>query len=87
MKKILPFSLLLFFSSATIAHGYGYRGASPSAWLLPIVAGIVGYQLGNLENKENEQKAQKPQAEQNCSPWTETQTPDGKITRTRTCKQ
>jgi hypothetical protein len=27
------------------------------------------------------------QQPQNCTPWTETQTPDGKITRTRTCTQ
>jgi hypothetical protein len=24
---------------------------------------------------------------QNCTPWTETQHPDGTITRTRTCQQ
>ena len=27
------------------------------------------------------------QQRQNCSPWTETQNPDGSITRTRTCAQ
>jgi hypothetical protein len=30
---------------------------------------------------------QQPAPAQNCSPWTETQRPDGTISRTRTCAQ
>lgn len=97
MKKIL--AILLFVASTTAMaqhHGhYGhhhghwhYRGGpSPWVWVAPtIIGGVIGYEIA--KNQQPVVVQQPPiVVQQNCSPWTEIQNPDGTITRTRTCTQ
>jgi hypothetical protein len=80
-------------------HGGYYRGGgyySGGNWVAPLIlGGVIGYEI----NRANQPVVvQQPpvivqsqpvivQQNQNCSPWTETQNPDGTITRTRTCQQ
>lgn len=77
--------------------GYGW------GWSIPVLVGgvIVGYELSQEQQQPvivqqpapvivQQQPTVVQQSEstmKNCSPWTETQTPDGKITRSRTCDQ
>jgi hypothetical protein len=76
-------------------YGYGHwqRGYYGGNWVAPlIIGGAVGYALTRPDPVIVQQPVivqppvQVPQA-QNCTPWTETQNPDGTITRTRTCTQ
>jgi hypothetical protein len=80
-------------------HGHGfrhpgyYRGPGYGGWVAPlIIGGAVGYALTRPEPVIVQQPVivqlpvQLPQG-QNCTPWTETQSSDGTITRTRTCTQ
>jgi hypothetical protein len=70
-------------------HGY-YRGGN---WVAPLViGGVVGYALTRPEPVIVQQPVivqPNPTVLQNptCTPWTETQSSDGTITRTRTCTQ
>ena len=70
-------------------HGY-YRGSGYSGWVAPLViGGVVGYALTRPEPVIIQQPViieQQPiPLNQNCSPWKEVQTSDGRIYRERTC--
>ena len=101
MKKIiLALSLLVIAGTASAQwhhghrhHGYygGYYGGG--GWIAPlIIGGVVGAAIANRPMTQTETVILQPQPvivqqQQNCTPWTETQNPDGTITRTRTCTQ
>ena len=99
MKKILLALSLLAITGPAMAqhyHGHGlrhggyYRGPGVGWWVAPVVVGAIGYELGRQQTVIVQQPpivVQNPQPGQVCSPWTETQNPDGTITRTRTCNQ
>lgn len=101
MKKILLALSLLVVTGSVMAqhyHGHGfrhhghYRGPGIGWWVAPVVVGAIGYELGKQQTVVVQQPSvvvQNPplQPGQYCSPWTETQNPDGTITRTRTCNQ
>ena len=71
-------------------HYHGHGG-----WVAPlIIGGTIGYVLNRPAPVVIEQPpvvVQQPpmvyQTNQNCTPWTETHSSDGTITRTRTCAQ
>lgn len=78
-------------------HGYGphhgyYRGPNIGWWVAPVVVGAIGYELGRQQTvivQQPQVVVQNPPIQiqgQTCTPWTETQHPDGTITRTRTCQ-
>jgi hypothetical protein len=100
MKKFI-FALLVLASVPAFAqhhfryHGHGH-GYQRGGWGLgPVVGGaIVGAVIYDIYNRplvvqQPPIVIQQPtvQQYQNCTPWTETQNPDGTITRTRTCQQ
>jgi len=74
---------------------YGGGGWGGGGWVAPaLIGGVIGYELSRPRPVIVEQPPvvvqQQPvvvQQNQNCTPWTETQHPDGTITRTRTCSQ
>lgn len=76
-------------------HGHWGRGSRGDwAWVAPtLIGGVIGYEIARNQSPVIVQQpivVQQPMAtplQQNCSPWTETQSPDGTITRTRTCAQ
>lgn len=75
-------------------HGHAmYYGGSNSGWIAPlIIGGVVGAVIANRPTTQTETVIVRPQPlivqqQQNCTVWTETQNPDGTITRTRTCTQ
>jgi hypothetical protein len=100
MKKLLAIGLIIASTSAMAdGHGY-YRGPSHGywrheggghwSWVAPVVVGgVIGYELARPA-PVIVQQVPPPivyTQQQNCSPWTEIQNPDGTITRTRTCSQ
>jgi len=101
MKRLLAILLLTASVSAMAQHGYGFRphGYYGGGWGLitpTIIGGVVGYEIARSQQPVIIQQQpvivqQQPviiqQPQQLCSPWTETQQPDGTITRTRTCSQ
>ena len=100
MKKILVVAVLALATVPAMAqwhhHGYqsGYYGGG-SGWNFSggAIAGAVIYDIYNRPVVIQQQPVivQNPpvvyQTQQNCTPWTETQHPDGTVTRTRTCTQ
>jgi hypothetical protein len=95
MKKILISVMLLtvttVFAQHHHNHGHWQRGYGGGwNWMVPaIIGGVLVYEVS-----KNQQPVPQPimiqqttPAQQYCSPWTETQNPDGTITRTRTCTQ
>jgi hypothetical protein len=80
---------LILVGDITLDLGWG--------WSVPIIVGglIVGYELSQVDQapvvvqqQPSTTVIQQPAPlMQNCSPWTETQHPDGTITRSRTCNQ
>lgn len=70
-------------------HGWG--------WTVPVIVGgaIIGYEISRSQQppvivQQQPVIVQSPATDPSftsCSPWTETQNPDGTITRTRTCTQ
>jgi hypothetical protein len=75
-------------------HGQWHRGYNGGwNWVVPaIIGGAVVYGATRPDPVIVQQPPiivqQTPITQfQNCSPWTETQHPDGTITRTRTCNQ
>lgn len=77
-------------------HGYYYGGGINSNWVAPLViGGFVGAAIANNRRQETVVIQQPvivqptPTVLQNptCTPWTETYSSDGTITRTRTCTQ
>jgi len=98
MKKLITIILLTLSASAMAQHHHGfrhhghYRGPGIGWWVAPVVVGAIGYELGRQQTVVVQQPqvvVQNPPATvgQICTPWTETQQPDGTITRTRTCSQ
>ena len=98
MKKILLALSLLAVTGSAMAqhyHGHGlhhhhgyYRGPGFGWWVAPVVTGVIGYEIAKQQVIVQQPVViQNPQPGQVCSPWTETQNPDGTITRTRTCNQ
>jgi len=101
MKKLLAVFLLLIAGTASAQHfhhhhGYWQRGYNGGwNWVAPtIIGGVIGYEIARNQPPVVVQQppviVQQPPVviqNQNCSPWTETQNPDGTITRTRTCAQ
>lgn len=83
-------------------HGHhgGYHGHRGGNWGWgPVLGGaIAGAVIYDIYNRpvviqqppvvvQPQPVYQYPQPVQNCTPWTETQNPNGTITRTRTCTQ
>ena len=71
-------------------HGHHYRGPGIGWWVAPVVIGAIGYELGRQQviiQQPVVVQNPPPAPGQICTPWTETQNPDGTITRTRTCNQ
>ena len=101
MKKLIALVLLTISASAMAQHYHGhhghwrhYGGPSPWVWVAPaVIGGVIGYEISRSQPVVVQQQpviVQQPvvqQQQQNCSPWTEVQNPDGTITRTRTCQQ
>lgn len=103
MKKImtvLAMTLSLTAMAHGFGHGHGgywargYGGAWQ--WMVPtIIGGAIVYEVARQQPViiqqpvvvQPQQPAVVTPLNQNCSPWTETQNPDGTITRTRTCTQ
>ena len=99
MKKILLALSLLAVTGTAMAqhyHGHGlrhhghYRGPGYGWWVAPVVVGAIGYELGRqqviVQQPQVVVQNPPPATSQTCTPWTETQNPDGTITRTRTCQ-
>ena len=98
MKKLFITLILACATLPALAqhHGHGfrhhghYRGPSMGWWVAPVVIGAIGYELGRQQTVVVQQPqivVQNPPVQmQTCTPWTETQHPDGNITRTRTCQ-
>lgn len=96
MKKFIVILLLLpTLAFAQHYHGHGlhhggyYRGPGFGWWAAPVVTGIIGYELAKQQQQPViiQQQPVIVQQPQVCTPWLETQNPDGTITRTRTCTQ
>jgi hypothetical protein len=94
MKKLLILCLLSVSSAAMAQHHHGYwqyrSGPNPWIWVAPtVIGGVIGYEIARNQPPVVVQQppviVQQLPAQQNCSPWTEIQNPDGTITRTRTC--
>ena len=71
-------------------HNGHHRGPGIGWWVAPIVVGAIGYELGRQQTFVVQQPPlviQQPLTiqNQNCTPWTDTYSSDGTITRTRTC--
>jgi hypothetical protein len=95
MKKILLVVLMTITTAAVAQHGHfrhghyhgGHwqRGHSGNwVWMVPaIIGGAIVYEASRQPPPTV--IIQQQSVDTNCSPWTETQNPDGTITRTRTC--
>lgn len=101
MKKIMTL-LAMTLSLTAMAHGHGHGGywargyGGAWQWMVPtIIGGAIVYEVARQQPVIIQQpvvvQPQQPVViqppNQSCSPWTETQNPDGTITRTRTCAQ
>ena len=101
MKKLFITLILACATLPVLAqhHGHGfrhhghhghYRSPGMGWWVAPVVIGAIGYELGRQQTVVVQQPqivVQNPPVQgQICTPWTETQHPDGNITRTRTCQ-
>jgi hypothetical protein len=100
MKKLLvALSLLALTGSALAQHGHhgyrhhghpGYHGAGN--WVVPIIiGGVVGAAIANRPVQAETVIVQRQpvivQQQENCTPWKEIQTSDGRTYRERTCSQ
>ena len=93
MKKLLLVITLLAATTAAQAqwhHNHRHWNGRTviverNDWVAPlIIGGIAGAVIANANQPQQPVIVQQ---NPNCSPWTETQNPDGTITRTRTCNQ
>lgn len=101
MKKILAGVVLVLAAIPAMAqhhghHGHWHRGHGGHWHWAPFVIGAAtGAVIYDIYNRpvvvqQPPVVVQQPTVTVqpvNCSPWTETQNPDGTITRTRTCAQ
>jgi hypothetical protein len=99
MKRIFIVLALLASTSAFAQHGHwAYRNGG-WGWMAPaVVGGVIGYELarppvvyaGQPVVVQQPVIVEQPQviapAQQQCSPWTQVQNPDGTVTSTRTCR-
>ena len=96
MKKIILVVLMTITTAAFAQHGHfnrhyhgghwqrGYSGNW--VWMVPaIIGGAIVYEVSRQQPPQTVIIQQQSTVDTNCSPWTETQNPDGTITRTRTC--
>ena len=102
MKKILLALSLLAITGSAMAqhyHGHGLRHhghynhhRSHGWWVGPVIVGAIGYELGRQQTIVVQQQPQvnvqvpPPINKEICTPWTETYSSDGTITRTRNCQ-
>jgi hypothetical protein len=99
MKKVLAVLFLTVSVSAMAQHHHGHHkhwrhgGGNNWVWVAPaLIGGVIGYEISRNQPPAVVQQLpviiQNPQfVQQTCSPWIETQYPDGSITKTRTCQQ
>lgn len=103
MKRILAVAVLALATVPAMAqhhHGGHHGGHRGGNWGWgPVLGGaVVGAVIYDIYNRpvvvqqppvivHQPPVYQYPQTVQNCTPWTETQNPNGTITRTRTCNQ
>lgn len=74
-------------------HGHGFRhhhhrGPAIGWWVAPVVVGAISYELGRQQVIVQQPviiEQQPIPQNQNCGPWKEVQTSDGRIYRERTC--
>ena len=103
MKKFIAVAVLTLAAIPAMAQHHGYHGGHHhghrGGWgwgpvLGGVIAGAVIYDIYNrpvvvqqppVVVQQQPVVVQSPM--QNCTPWTETQNPNGTITRTRTCTQ
>ena len=91
MRRLLTITLLLFATSAFAHgpyHGHWRRADHGWNWVAPVViGGVIGYEMARPSQPIIVQQQTPPvvMQQQNCSPWTQIQNPDGTITMTRTC--
>jgi hypothetical protein len=95
MKRTLLI-LALLSSTTAFAHGHWAYHGGGWGWVAPaVVGGVVGYELARPPVYAPAPVVvgqpvivQQPVVtqQQNCSPWTQIQNPDGSITTTRTCQ-
>jgi hypothetical protein len=92
MKRLFLLLLLIFGTTVWAQpyrhHGYWARHESGWGWVAPvIVGGAIGYELARPPQPIIVQQTPPPVVyqQQNCSPWTQLQNPDGTVTTTRTC--
>jgi hypothetical protein len=100
MKKLIVLVLITLSASAMAygkgGHHRGYWARSYGGgwqWMVPtIIGGAIVYEVARQKPVYVQQPVivqQQPvdlePQNQSCSPWTETQNPDGTVTRTRTC--
>ena len=97
MKQIILVVLMTITTAAVAQHGHfrhghhnghwqrGYSGNW--VWMVPaIIGGAIVYEASRQPLPQTV-IIQQQSVDTNCSPWTETQNPDGTITRTRTCNK
>ena len=102
MKRVLAIAVLSLAALPAMAHHFHghHHGHRSGNWgwehvLGGAIAGAVIYDIYNRPVVIQQPPVviqphpvyQYPQPVQNCTPWTETQNPNGTITRTRTCTQ
>ena len=100
MKKLLvALSLLVLTGSALAQHGhhgyrhYGHPGHYGGGnWVVPIIiGGVVGAAIASRPAQAETVIVQRQpvivQQQENCTPWKEIHSSDGRIYRERTCTQ
>jgi hypothetical protein len=98
MRRTLLVLALLTSTTAFAQHGHWVYRNGGWGWMAPaVVGGVIGYELARPPVYATapvvvqqpvivEQQQVIQPAQQQCSPWTQTQNPDGSITSTRTCR-
>jgi hypothetical protein len=93
MKKfLLILALIPFLAQAQHYHHHNHRphwrySGGTWNWMVPaLIGGIVVYEASK-QPAPQPIIIQQQQPQENCTPWTEVQTPDGRIYRERTCQK
>ena len=98
MKKILVSLLITVSFGACAQHVHWEHRGGGWGWVAPaVVGGVIGYEIARppvyapapviVQQPVIVEQPQVIQStQQNCSPWTQIQNPDGSITSTRTCR-
>ena len=94
MKKLL-LVLALLLPTLAFAQHYHHHNHRPHwryqnggwSWMVPaVIGGVVVYEIAK-QQPPTVVIQQPPTQPEVCGPWTEVQTPDGKIYRERTCQK